>query len=197
MPSTKQIGEWLIRNLDEVRGITNGQTASRQSSSGSYHLYEVTGPVDVRLLLAFAVWQNGERDVRPLEAQGPQAFKRLDKGGLRLTVEPLTRGVHARPGRMISTLRQARIKADTPNQWSNLQNATLPQLNEAANVDVADTIGQLGAVVTDTKAEVLGEKGPTRAQICTVYEGNNRWIPVVAFVLTRAAPLLNAYGVPD
>jgi hypothetical protein len=93
-------------------------------------------------------------------------------------------------------LRQARVKVDTYNKWSNLFKADRSELDEGAGLDTADIFRRAGAIHFGTKKKLLGATDRSRFFLCAIFEKENELFPVVAFVVTRVLPLINEYPAP-
>lgn len=177
-----------IRKTREVKDISNGQTATKNWSSGTYHIYEVDGVENCKLKVAYAHWDNGEVDIRVDEVlRGSRAVRRLETGGLRLGI------FSAGPDRLSVELRQARVDISSPNLWSTLRNATWEQLDEGSGLDAFGILSDAGAVELGTKEEVLNDRGKTRNRLCTVFRQDDEMFPILAFIITRVLPLLREY----
>jgi hypothetical protein len=182
-------GDVTIRDLGKVLYVSEGQTVSRVSATGSQRLFDVTGrgPI-IKIKIAFTTWDNGEQDVRAIEVQGPQAVRRLEKGALRLGIK-----VFDRHDANVE-LRQARVKVETQNFWSNLYSATPEQLDEGAGFNAFSILRSAGAKKIGTKEDLLGCSDKTRGRLCAVFQKDNSMFPVVVFALTRVLPLRNHYS---
>jgi hypothetical protein len=126
--------------------------------------------------------ENGERWVECRKIETPSPRLRSLDGRLRL-------GVSRSNGRAFCELRQARPKGGA---WSNLYKASLADLNAAAGVNVVRELRAVGATALGTRGEVLGDDGQRRSFMCVTFDPNASVVPIIAFVLTRAAPLLEA-----
>ena len=184
-------GELTIRPTEKIKRIFEGQTSNKITCSGEQKIFEVYG-MDLRLDLSYTNWDNGERDIQTAyEVKGPAALRRLDVGRLRLPIQPVDDNRSS--GKMYVFLRQARVKVDTYNKWSNLFKASLRELDEGAGLDAAEIFKQAGAIHLGTKEKLLGATGRSRFFLCAIFEKENELFPVVAFVVTRILPLINEY----
>ena len=81
-------------------------------------------------------------------------------------------------------------KAD--GSWSNrARSATQAMLDEAAGLDVFQTLGDLGAIKVGTKAEVYGETNKFRNALCVLYPEDKPEVGFAAYVLTTVLPLMD------
>lgn len=103
-------------------------------------------------------------------------------------IERLRLTVLSRGGRYVE-LRQARLR---PNGRAGLFDADLATLDGGAGVAVEETLLANGAQTVGTREELLGDAERTRARVGAriAREGEDR-LPVVAYVLTRVAPVAN------
>jgi hypothetical protein len=130
------------------------------------------------------IWAaNGERWV---EARGIETtlsmLHRID-GRLRLTIET------PRPAISACALRVARTK---PDGWSNLVDASLSELTDAARVPIGMELRRVGALDVGPRAIVLDDTGRSRNRLVVTFEEDNEAVPILAFALTRVAPLVRA-----
>ena len=133
-------------------------------------------------------WQNGERDIGALNPSGPPQIDNL-KMRLHLQVQKFG----GNRNKLTIDLRQARVRLDTDNLWSNLYKADESEHARGAGIDVAGLLNDYGADVGRCAA-LLGDSSPTGNRLCAVFPGSAEQIPIVAFVATRVLPLLK-YGV--
>ena len=175
-------------SLDLMEHTTiRGHTFSGEKTSAKAAIFRVAIPDNEHIVVAYAVWSTGERDVRAMEVESSsRALRRLEHG-LRMGVDQVSATVS------VFELRQARIRYDDPKQWSNCFKATQGELRAGAGVDVFRILRQAGALAAGTKYDVLGECGRHRAFLCATCERNAVWPPVVGYVLTRILPLLRGY----
>ena len=136
-------------------------------------------------------WQNGERDIRALDPSGPPQIDNL-KMRLHLQVQKFG----GNRNKLTIDLRQARVRLDTDNLWSNLYKADESEHARGAGIDVAGLLNDYGADVGRCAA-LLGDSSPTGNRLCAVFPGSAEQIPIVAFVATRVLPLLNMVFVPS
>jgi hypothetical protein len=86
-------------------------------------------------------------------------------------------------------LRQAQIVGD-PN-WPSLRRVSKEVLDEGAGVDCEGELVALGAIRVDTQETVWGATNNRRRDLCVVFPAGNERVPIVAYVLTRVAPLVD------
>ncbi len=89
--------------------------------------------------------------------------------------------------RMLIELRVARFTND--EGWSNLFQASVAELNEAAGTDVAAILTRFGGEQVGTREEVAGETGRRRNYACVVGHADAEHLPAVAHFVTRVLPL--------
>ena len=181
-----------ITNTNQIER-TSGRTTGREEKIGQNRIFEFLDDGGHYVKIAYAVWSNGERDIRPIEAEGSRSLERLNKGGLRLDIYSVRKGPYKSRDNLFCVLRQARVKRKSENQWSNLFNATPIELDKGAGLDVQKVLEKAGAIDIGTREEILDEWGRTRNQWCIVFERENELLPVVAFALTRILPLIHEY----
>ena len=171
-------------------------TTSRKPCSGARQrgdntLYLATGPDELEISIADTRWQNGEREIRAVDASGPPQIDNLPK---RLQLQIQKTG--GNPNNLMIDLKQARVRLDTDKLWSNLYQADETEHAWGAGIDVLGLLNDYGADV-GSRAALLDDKGPIRNRLCAVFPRSAEQIPMVAFVATRALPLLNMAFVPS
>lgn len=165
---------------------TGNVTAHRPGKKGEEAdatIYHVMGP-EVKLTLHNIVFDDGARQVITEKTHySPARFNRLIRR-LRFTTLDNNNGIFV--------LRQARMKDDV---WSNLFTATRQQLDVGAGMDVEKALLDAGASAYGTRAEVLGETGRTRNQMCVTFrDDEGDLVPLVAYVATRVLPVLRGFS---
>ena len=185
-----------ITNTSQIE-MTSGRTTSGEEESGENRIFEFLDDSGHYVKIAYTVWDNEERDIRPIEAEGSRPLERLNAGRLRLALYSIRNGSYRSVDNLFCVLRQARVKEESENQWSNLFNATPIELDEGAGLEVQKVLEKAGAIDIGTRKKILNERGRTRNQWCIVFEQKNELLPVVAFALTRILPLINEYPAPD
>lgn len=157
-----------------------GPTLTGAETSGRATLYDVTGPHGLHLRIADTSWSNGERDVRVEERyDSPQTFDQL-VGRVRL-------GVYRAAELLWVELRQARMKV--PNRCT-LHHATAAELDAGAGVVVRAALLECGATEVGMREDVFGDSSRKRRFMCATFQEKATTVPVVAFVLTRVAPVM-------
>jgi len=162
-------------------------TTSRLKSVGELVQFYVGGE-SVGLLLGYAKFINGERDIRTLNVYKEfNTFDRL-KHGLRLTIKP----VPDDPRKFYAELRQAFPK-DNFNKHETLHPTTSEMdLDQGAGLSVFEELKKVGAEV-GTKKELLGETGKRFPYLCIRFSKDNLWAPIAAYTLTRVLPIKLGY----
>lgn len=185
-----QVG--VVRIWRHGRSITSGgESCSGARQHGDNTLYLATGPDELEITIADTRWENGERDVRALETSGPPQIDHL-KMRLRLQVQKLDGDLK----KLKIDLRQARVRLDTDNLWSNLYKADEEGHARGAGIDVLGLLNEYGASV-GCRGMLLGDSSTTRNRLCAVFPRGAEQIPTIAFVATRVLPLLNMVFVPS
>lgn len=163
-------------------GRIRGETASGAFAAGSAAYFEVQGPEGLHLGVRDISWENGERDIVTFARHSsPQIYDTL--------VERLRLSVLVRGGVYVE-LRQARVRA---NGHAGLFDASLAALSRGAGVDVPGILRQFGATAVGTRSEILGDTGRSRHRIGACLAAGPGSSPLVAYVLTRIAPV--AHGI--
>jgi hypothetical protein len=88
----------------------------------------------------------------------------------------------------LAILRQARLKE---GGWSNLFAASLDELDEGAEMLVAEALLNLGAISVGTKADVIGATDKQKNLCCVVFPPAKVEVALGGYLLTRVLPLLN------
>ncbi len=182
------IGKCSLVSTDEVLPGVEGKTVSGVASVGNFYMFQFTCPNKLKFKLAYVVWQNGERDVRPTSSEGPSVLDHLSSGRRRLTLAPL------KNRRYYSVLKQARVKYESPNEWSGLFKATREELDAGCGEDVFEFLRESGALEVGNKEAVTGISDKQRSWPTALYSSEDHFSPVLAFILTRVIPLLNGYN---
>lgn len=163
-----------------------GETASGVQEKGVATLFTASDSAGTLIVLAYIEWHNGEIDIRAQGVETPcKALRGLERGRLRLSVFS-----HSLQQSWIE-LRQARIKRGSPEQWSNLFQATKAELDQGAGVDLFALLQHAGAQCSGYRATILKDTSRRKNYICTLFPKHNCLVPVVAFVATRVLPLYN------
>jgi hypothetical protein len=189
-------GDLKILPTEEKLFIDKGTTVGGKSCSGTQRVYKVLGG-GISVRLAYTIWENGERDVRAISrVEGSMALRRLERGGLRLSVIEQKNGKGEKQKRMYVVLRQARVKTWMDNKWSNLFKCTIEEMEKGAKTDPVDILRRAGALEAGSKGKILGAKDKSKSYLCVSFDRDNTILPVAVFVLTRVLPLINEYPAP-
>lgn len=137
---------------------------------------------DVELELRLLAATNGERWVEARNIRSFLTYVPRLEGRLRLTIDP--HGAFS-----LCALRLAVPKGES---WANLYDATLAQLCDASGVPVARELKSVGAIDVGSRHALLEDTGRTRRRLIATFAHPNEEVPVLAFVLTRLAPLVRA-----
>ena len=170
---------------------TSGESCSGAGQRGDNTLYLATSPDELEVSIADTRWQNGERQVRALDASGPPQIENLR---MRMHLQVLRAGGNR--NKLTIDLRQARVRLNTDNLWSNLYKADEKEHARGAGIDVAEFLDDYCADV-GRRAALLGDSSPTGNRLCAVFPRSAEQMPVVAFVATRILPLVNMVFVPS
>lgn len=212
LPALSQfrLGGFVIQATGEESVVDEGATLSKQASSGRGAIFEIKFNNSVLVKAGHFRWQNWEEDVRTVwVVEGSQALNRLESG-LRLGVQRISDSMpaveEAQETHRLRTvqeclrsdlrwleLRQARINRQQPNKWSNLYQATMDELSEGASFGVLEPLNRAGCLTWGTKEELLDATDRTRFALCAIYHVGSSWFPLVAYTVTRIAPLMNNY----
>lgn len=162
-------------------------TVSKKKEIGKIIPFHVTGEkIDIRI--GYAIFINGERDVRTLDIQKEfNTFGRLIHG-LRLAVQPIPENRQL----LYAELRQA-IPRDTFSKHETLHPTTSElDLDEGAGISVFSALTMAGAEV-GTKQELIGEQGKRSPYLCAKFAKDNLWAPITAYVTTRIMPMSRGF----
>jgi hypothetical protein len=176
------LGSITIRQREEQS--YENYTVSKKKSVGKLFPFHVTD-AKIDIMVGYAVFINGERDIRALEVQKEyNTFGRLTHG-LRLAIQPM-------PGDrdlLYAELRQA-LPKDPFSKHETLHPTTSEaDLDQGARLSVFDELRKVGGEV-GTKQALLGEMGKRSPYLCIRFAKNNLWAPVVAYTTTRIMPIL-------
>ena len=171
-----EVGPWTVTETGESR-VCEWQPSSKGESTGDAkgvaRIFRVTGPA-IDIEIADTSFDSGHRDVRVAD-RGSTAS--LDDVVGRFRV-----GVHPAPGsRFYMRLRIPRIGA---KPRATQHDTDLTELNGACGFEVAQLLKSVGAIIVNRKELALEETGPTRNQLCVVFEPDNRLLPAVAYAIT-------------
>lgn len=162
-------------------------TVSKKRSIGKVIPFHVTNDrIDIQL--GYAIFINGERDIRTLEIQKEyNTFDRL-KHGLRLAIQPIPDN----PRRFYAELRQA-----YPKEYFDKHETLHPTISEfdldqGAGLSLFSELRKAGAEV-GTKQELLGDTGKRSPYLCASFSKENLWVPIIIYTATRILPIANGY----
>jgi superfamily II DNA or RNA helicase len=169
----------LVRQMP----VEQWQTASRQASDGMATIYEVFDDASVDLLVADVTFENGDRDIRLLDAGESDAiFERLGQG-LRL-------GVRAHGDVLTLDLGQTRVTdTHSARPWSQVYIASADDLDAGFGGSVEAALRALGASRFGQRKDVIGDTSPRRNYYCATFPPGAHLVPLAAYVATRIAPL--------
>lgn len=162
-------------------------TISKKKSFGKVIPFHVTDDrIDIRL--GYAIFTNGERDIRTLDVQKEfNTFGRL-KHGLRLAIQP----VQDNPRKLYAELRQAFPKDRFDKHETLHPTISELDLDQGAGLSLFSELRKVGAEV-GTKQELLGESGKRSPYLCALFSKDNLWVPVIIYTATRILPIANGY----
>lgn len=176
-----------LRLQVEIERTFESYTVSKKKSIGKIIPFHVTDE-KVDLLIGYAIFLNGERDIRTMEVlKEHDTFSRL-KHGLRLTVLPIPNRID----NYFVELKQA-IPRDSFAKHETLHPTRYEaDLDAGAKLSVFSVLRKLGAKC-GTKREVLADASKTSENLCASFSKENIWVPVGAYVLTRILPIRWGY----
>jgi hypothetical protein len=169
----------------------DGTATNGEKSTGFAEVYTVTDDVDGSLnhTIHDTHWANGTRDVQVVRRNGSHEIYDHLVGRLRLTVTKLETCSYI-------ALKQARVR-NRPR--ATLCAATIEDLERGCGMSIADVLSQHGVEEVMTWGELFpGARGP-RSLLVATSTTEPALFPVVAFALTRIAPLRRHFnlGVQD
>ena len=190
-PTRTRLGELTLHATGELVA-KDGTATNGEKSTGFAEVYTVTDDVDGSLnhTIHDTHWANGTRDVQVVRRNGSHEIYDHLVGRLRLTV------CGAGSGGGYIALKQARVK-NKPR--ATLSAATIEDLYRGCGMSIVDVLSQHGADEVMTWGELFpGARGPRNLLVATS-ANEPALFPVVAFVLTRIAPLRRHFnlGVQD
>lgn len=159
---------------------TEALTMGGEQISAVQHLAFITGPDGIALETAYLIFKNGDRDVRVLETgDTPSPYSRLGHGG--------RMGVYALGDRHYSEVRAMKLGEEN---WSNLQRATYPEIQNGLGSDVNNFLNLLGCSELTTREKLFNDEGRRRNELSCSFESDNYMEVFVIFAMTRPLPLL-------
>ncbi|MFV1958049.1 MAG: hypothetical protein ACC662_01415 [Planctomycetota bacterium] len=160
-----------------VRGTTLGGL----DTTGEATTWCVVEAGGARFHVASIRWRCGEREVRRTRRlEAPRALDSL-LGRQRLPVEPWG------DDHLQVDLEQARLEDD---EHARRYPASETELDDGAGVAVRAVLLAEGALAVGTRQEIVGATDERRHVLCATFPVEAARVPVVAFVLTCAVPLL-------
>lgn len=142
--------------------------------------YEATHPGGHRLAVRYVESVTGERWVECHEVDSPVPLLQRLRGSLRLAVLGFGDSGYCE-------LRQAQPKGE---RWANLFKADHATLDRGAGVSVARELRGVGASDVGSRELLLGDSSRRRSFLCATFDLREQRVPVLAFLLTRALPLI-------
>lgn len=180
---TIDIGTVTLHDLQEWRPVT-GNTIGKKHSTGQAYCYRVTGSQRLQLDLEEVLWDNGEWEIRCVDAHSsPKPLHRLEHG-LRLGVRRLPRN------RRCAQLRLARLGN---GDWSNVYKTYPAEVARAAKFDPHKLLVAHGATAYTDAEHAYGETNRRKGDLAVVFEGDQSYVAVLAYAITRVLPLLNRF----
>lgn len=172
------------------RGLTKSfesYTVSKKRSIGDVIHFHVTDD-SIDLQLGYAIFINGERDVRTLDVlREYDTFYRL-KHGLRLAIQPLPEN----PRSLYAELRQAYPKDSFDKHETLHPTMSEFDLDQGSGLSLFSELRKAGADV-GTKQELLGDTGKRSPYLCATFAKENLWVPLIIYTATRILPIANGY----
>lgn len=174
-----ELGGFKVYDMGSWRQV-EGQTAKRNNSKGEAYEFRVTKGRTVDLVVGEVLWENRDREVKVLETgKSPEGFQRLGHG-LRLGVDRLTKG---------QAMCEVRVALLKEGAWSNMFQTNLVEMRELIGSPLPTFLKKFGATHVGTKADLLGETGTKRNELCVIFDDDDSYVPAVTFFLTRILPI--------
>jgi hypothetical protein len=185
MDDVLTLGTLTIQQRDEES--YQSYTVSKKKSIGKIIPFHVTDD-KIDLLIGYAIFINGERDIRTLEVQKEfNMFGRLVHG-LRLSIMPVPSD-----SRMVYIeLKQAIPKNSFEKHETLHPTRSEADLDTGARLSVFNELKKAGAEV-GTKLDLIGDNKKTSLNLCARFPKDNLWAPVVAYTATRILPISLGY----
>ena len=185
MDDVLTLGTLTIQQRDEES--YQSYTASKKKSIGKIIPFHITDN-KIDLLVGYALFINGERDIRTLEVQKEfNTFGRLVYG-LRLSILPAPND----PRMVYVELKQAIPKNSFEKHETLHPTRSESDLDAGARLSVFNELKKAGAVV-GTKLELIGDNKKTSLNLCACFPKDNLWVPIVAYTTTRILPISWGY----
>lgn len=176
-----------IELIKENIAVT-GETSGGNFASGVCNLYTVqieSGKWKVDVVHTF--WENGEEEIVAKNVF-PEKLN-LIKNRLRMVVSKCEQPEF--PETKFVTLRMAFMKNEGTSEWANLKNASMGELSEVVGGNASSYFKKLGANTVDYKVDVFRQLGTAANQLVVIFPKENVEVPLHAYVVTRALPLIN------
>jgi len=181
MDDVLTLGTLTIQQRDEES--YQSYTISKKKSIGKIIPFHATGDkIDLRV--GYAIFINGERDIRTLEVQEEfNTFGRL-MHGLRLSILPVPND-----SRMVYIeLKQAIPKNSFEKHETLHPTRSEADLDTDARLSVINELKKTGAEV-GTKLDLMGDDKKTSLNLCARFPKDNLWASIVAYKATRILPI--------
>lgn len=158
-------------------------------------MWSISGPPGVAISAADVTWDNGERDVRTVNAGdgpiprsigGPRPLARLERGS-RLSI------LRSGPSNYVE-LQVSRVDPESADFWSSTYKATEADFEDLMGGSWKQPLLQAGTSGIGTRETVLGDHGRRRSFLCAAFRDQDSRLPVVAYSMTRVVPLLNPWS---
>ena len=177
----RHLGGMRIRDT-QIVDLVAGRTLSGLETTGRRRIYELGGSRDVCAFLASVTWESGECEVRRTRRYETPWWQDRLLGRQRLAVEAWG------DDWMQIELRQARLDRDRSLRLADVGEY---ELDAKSGACVRCALRLAGATAMGTRQEVLGVGDERRHVLCATFPRDAQLVPVVAFALTRVAPLLS------
>jgi hypothetical protein len=142
--------------------------------------------------LAYVNLNTSEILIRARHADGSKGFRILGEGKRKLMIEehPQDKSLE------IATLQQLWIASDDPDEWPRWRRTpTLGELNNGAMLKVVETLEEMGGHVR-AKRTIYEDSHQYPDQFFVGFPKDNTRVPIGAYLLTRALPVLYRYARP-
>jgi serine/threonine protein kinase len=145
---------------------------------------------EIRLNVRWVYAENGELWIEATEAfNSPPRFQRLVRS-LRMGAHP----TNSSDSRRFVELRQARIEKDPDRP--RIRQVKFDALDEGAGVKISELLLAHGAHAVGTREQAWGDDGRRKHVPCMVFDEDDVKPALVAYALTRVAPLLEEATAP-
>lgn len=170
--------------IDEtgVAEAISGETLCGFTTTGEQTLYEVTGPRELHLWVAYVQWACGEREIRRTRRYETAWWQDQLFGRQRLAVETW--------GADFDQVELCQAQLDG-GRALRLAEVSEYELDAFAGTCLRCALKLAGATAMGTRQEVLGVGDERRRVLCVTFPRPVQRVPIAAFVLTRIMPLIN------